>query len=1292
MPQTNQSRDAGSVSHLCFLSVRGEPMLAAARDDRIELRDDNDALVCTIDEGGPPTSLLALPGAEPAHDVLLAGDRDGLLCRYDPVTGARLSRLPLGKGPVRDLATFTDGSARGVAAVLENGLHVWWPDSDDVTALPGPPDRESNRMFKVCAYTHAERPHLACAYTDGYIATWDLSRPASPTAQPAHEGQIWSLIAATDDDGLPIVVSGAADARVRVWRPAQPAGAAAGPALQRVGEFVADGTVRRLGQIVNRQKTMLVTASATGAVSLWRMDGARDRPERQIHLHGSEAWALACVSTSDSVLIASGDMNGDRNIMRLSTALLTEEAVKVVFSADAPLTIWAVAHGETEAGPYIACAGVGRTVNIFDGSADARPDQSPRYELKGHSSTVRALATAGDPTCPHVISAGADHRVLDWDPHSGERRRELPMRHQGEVWALTTFQDADGHHVISGSADGSVRLLTLDDAAAEVEILATDCGEVNAVLVVAADDDTIVVVGSDRGLQALSLRDRSTRPLSLPPVSAACSARGTSRPLVVVAHRDGRVELIDPVAGATLGRFPVPAGAGQVRALETVGVAGTSYVIGGCDTGQILTWHIDLTLVADPVRAGEAGIRAMDVMQSAAAGAALITGGHDGLVRRCPLTGYSPLSSGGSVGRGVRPASILLHDQPTDRDHLSRDSLVETLYDALSSPGTQPPVVVGVHAPWGQGKSSLLRQLRGRVDPTTRRFDADSPPPASREPTHTLVAKRGTEAGRWPRLRAGRRVRTRLTRAWAWRQIQRSGNRETPLQYEMRPRQAGTNHPITVWFNPWMYERPDQIWAGLTREIIAAVTERLSAPERERLWFDLNLRRTDPGALRKRILSSYLPRTLAGMTVAGLLLLLVALAAVSMGVAAMRAPTVEKLLGPTAVVLITVLGIIAQFTTGSFKHIRGWVSAEELNTSAEPKRAWRGAADPLVSTDRGYLYMLQHDVGEVVGLATAHGPLFIFVDDLDRCGPAVVADTIEAINLFLNKAFGQCVFVVALDPATVAAHLETAFQDINQRAREDPTSFGHLRHTGWRFMEKIIDLPIRLPRVPDTALSAYLDGLLDMSRPVTAPSSDARPGRPPRRRGRAIPTRAAKAAGGPDGGGGPNPAEAAGAVRGPGPVATATSIETVEGLEALPEVRSALRQAVLNLPGRNPRQTKAFVNLWRFYMVLDHRMGLLNPNLSAIERHSIEMARLVELMVRWPYLLDPLGEHVEGTGAPHTALDRLLDACADDERWAAAAAAATLDPTDSAIQGLRKLLLRARPNDNVFRTIAHRYL
>jgi hypothetical protein len=58
---------------------------------------------------------------------------------------------------------------------------------------------------------------------------------------------------------------------------------------------------------------------------------------------------------------------------------------------------------------------------------------------------------------------------------------------------------------------------------------------------------------------------------------------------------------------------------------------------------------------------------------------------------------------------------------------------------------------------------------------------------------------------------------------------------------------------------------------------------------------------------------------------------------------------------------------------------------------------------------------------------------------------------------------------------------------------------------------------------------------------------------------------------------------------------------------------------------RDARQTKAFINLWRFYMVLDYELGYMTTSITATRVHSAEMARLVEIMVRWPWLLDALG-------------------------------------------------------------------
>ena len=134
--------------------------------------------------------------------------------RYDPSTGAEILRRHLGTGSVRDLEIFGEAGRQQVAAILDSGLYVWKPASDSVTRLSDPTDTDPARLFKVCAYRWAGRTWLASAYTDGYIATWDLDSPdAEATVQQAHDGPIWSLISTHAGDGEPIVVSGASATR-----------------------------------------------------------------------------------------------------------------------------------------------------------------------------------------------------------------------------------------------------------------------------------------------------------------------------------------------------------------------------------------------------------------------------------------------------------------------------------------------------------------------------------------------------------------------------------------------------------------------------------------------------------------------------------------------------------------------------------------------------------------------------------------------------------------------------------------------------------------------------------------------------------------------------------------------------------------------------------------------------------------------------------------------------------------------------------------------------------------------
>ncbi|MEH1129125.1 P-loop NTPase fold protein [Micromonospora sp. CPCC 206061] len=131
-------------------------------------------------------------------------------------------------------------------------------------------------------------------------------------------------------------------------------------------------------------------------------------------------------------------------------------------------------------------------------------------------------------------------------------------------------------------------------------------------------------------------------------------------------------------------------------------------------------------------------------------------------------------------------------------------------------------------------------------------------------------------------------------------------------------------------------------------------------------------------------------------------------------------------------------------------------------------------------------------------VATDEHPVVIFVDDLDRCSPSTVAQAIEAINLFLAGQFPNCVFVVAMEPEMIAAHIEVAYQPLVE-ALTDDDYWGEVRTLGWRFLDKIIQLPISLLALRSDQANEFLGAtLVDRFRPTaagaraTAPSTSAR--------------------------------------------------------------------------------------------------------------------------------------------------------------------------------------------------------
>ncbi|MGH2394619.1 MAG: P-loop NTPase fold protein, partial [Candidatus Limnocylindria bacterium] len=409
-------------------------------------------------------------------------------------------------------------------------------------------------------------------------------------------------------------------------------------------------------------------------------------------------------------------------------------------------------------------------------------------------------------------------------------------------------------------------------------------------------------------------------------------------------------------------------------------------------------------------------------------------------------------------------------------------------------------------------------------------------------------------------------------------------------------------------------------------------------------WLELNLRRVNREALRRRIYGLLFQKLLVPLVVAlaGVLLgVVLALANVS---TAWLGTAIIPVLGGTVAGVRSALGLLRRDAARAVPNmVEGPIGLPGREDLVEEVTSWGGLiAEPDYQTRAGFLYFVQTDMKHVLDLVATPGrPLVVFIDDLDRCSPGVVTQTIEAVNLFLAGQFPNCIFVLAIEPAVVAAHIETANKDLVAKLEEFDVSGGWER-LGWRFLEKIVQLPLALPQPRPGLARDYVLSLFGASGDGHA--ANGRPGEPgqaaesatqageiqravadelkelEKREGKptlsAIPREKQRVEERMRQNRGFDDAEARRIAE---DVAIRRFAESYSDDDD--DVRRVIVNEALALPNRNPRDMKRLVNLFRFYALIVNQRRVLVEAPSQSEVFE-QVARLAALTNRWPHLLN----------------------------------------------------------------------
>ena len=272
-----------------------------------------------------------------------------------------------------------------------------------------------------------------------------------------------------------------------------------------------------------------------------------------------------------------------------------------------------------------------------------------------------------------------------------------------------------------------------------------------------------------------------------------------------------------------------------------------------------------------------------------------------------------------------------------------------------------------------------------------------------------------------------------------------------------------------VWFNPWMYDDAEQVWAALLAAIAGRI--RASLGWRRRLGFELqrfgrNLRnRFDLGLLLKLLV----------IVGAGLVFIWLlydpALQALSQelmldvvgekGRSALESSWVAGWLPVLAAAFVAYqvhLQVVKKFNQGLLAHLRETSFRDKIGTLAEFE-------DEMAILNQSMPTNLK---------------VVVFVDDLDRCKPAILSELIEALQLL--EVSRKCIYVLGMDLRVVARTVRKEYAKLNPEvgaaAVLDRNELAGLQHgPGYRFLEKIIQARVSVPGYDEDRMRAFAASL-----------------------------------------------------------------------------------------------------------------------------------------------------------------------------------------------------------------------
>lgn len=368
-----------------------------------------------------------------------------------------------------------------------------------------------------------------------------------------------------------------------------------------------------------------------------------------------------------------------------------------------------------------------------------------------------------------------------------------------------------------------------------------------------------------------------------------------------------------------------------------------------------------------------------------------------------------------------RKLKLLMHsDLYAQEDLLQYETYASIIARLITSKLSEPPFNISIVAPWGKGKTSLMRFIEKKINHNLDNREKEDIKVSYRSLIPWLLAK-------------GRR------------------RFDKPLE-----------NPV-IWFNAWKFQKSEQVWAGLADEIIRQLASQLEPVNRQKFWLGLNLSRIDISKVKWELALTCIRKVVVPILYLCIGVLLSYI--LTSGSFTMLLPEFIRDSRAAIIALPIIAGVIAA------------VRKLNIEISKPPDIDFsKFLSRPKYRSKTGYLHEVEDDLKNALKLAVNKDkPAVIFIDDLDRCSPNVIADVVEAINAFMTGELSNCYFIIGQDPRIVTASLDAAYEKISAKLGKLESEHSTI---GRFFLEKFSQLTINLPVLSDNLKRGFVDALL----------------------------------------------------------------------------------------------------------------------------------------------------------------------------------------------------------------------